>query len=81
MTLKPLPENPVQNEHNEEEFLKDLTKLINGHELDSSLGVPDHILAIVMWNAIVQFTDAMNELHDYYDAVNEQLLQEQTEGD
>jgi len=62
-------------------FTRDLVKLIQEHNLESGLGVPTHILANVMINAIALFTDSLSDMNDYYDEVNEQLRQEQMEGD
>jgi len=81
MSMTQIPENPVNDEHNEDEFIKELAKLININEIHVALGVPEHILATVMWNAAAQFAEGIEALNDHYDAINEQLLQEQMEND
>jgi len=66
---------------NEEEMLKKLAAFIREEEVDEHLGLPSHILANIMWSGVAHFVDNFNDLNDYFDAVNEQLLQEQAEGD
>ena len=52
------------------ELEKDFTLLVEKHKIGNSCGIPPHILVKMLVTTLGVYINTMNEIKDYYDALD-----------